>query len=409
MRFLIYDLKRMFSGKALVFLCLLSPILVVFIFSTVISPMIFTAKGLHFNLAICDEDKSEAVNEFITQMLNSQALADIVTMYPVETVDAGLELIKSGDISVLVHIPSDLFESMRKGNEVKVEIISTKAHSLEANLITMTLDSSLSVVGKSQNIMEASRLILIDKGEEADNAEDFMNESTNSAINQYMNRREVLGEGGPLSLVGQYLPVEYYLSAIFALFAALSMLPLIHFSAVDAQGAILRRGLLCGIGTSRFFTARIISGAIFILLVLLMLFPTSLLLRLAGDILGGTYANNFSSLAVALVLSPICFSSLALTIATWLPSERTALWTGFFFVLGMAVFCGALIPEGALPTWVAVIGRWLPMRSSMRLLSVSLFDYDKSIFLQDVLKTGCFSAIFLALGFLGLRKRGRGE
>ena len=235
-----------------------------------------------------------------------------------------------------------------------------------------------------------------------------MNESTNSAINQYMNRREVLGEGGPISLVGQYLPVEYYLSAIFALFAALSMLPLIHFSAVDAQGAILRRGLLCGIGTTRFFTARIISGAIFILLVLMMLFPTSLLLRLAGDILGGTYANNFSALASALVLSSLCFSALALTLATWLPSERTAIWTGFFLVLGMAVLCGALIPEGALPKWVAVVGRWLPMRSSMRLLSVSLFDYDKSIFLQDVLKTGGVTAIFLSLGFLGLRRRGRG-
>lgn len=41
MRFLVFDLKRIFSGKALVLLCLLSPIIVVFIFSTVISPMIY--------------------------------------------------------------------------------------------------------------------------------------------------------------------------------------------------------------------------------------------------------------------------------------------------------------------------------------------------------------------------------
>lgn len=408
MRFLLYDLKRMFSGKALVFLCLLSPIIVVFIFSTVISPMIFTAKGLHFNLAICDEDKSDAVNEFITTMVNSQALADIVTMYPVPTVDSGIALVESGDVSVFVHIPKGLFESMRQGNEVKVTIFSTKVHSLENNLITMTLTSSLSVVGKSQNIMEAARYVLLDKGETEVSSEEFLDGSISTAIDQYMNRRVVLGEGGPLSPVGQFLPVEYYVSAIFALFAALSMLPLIHFSAVDSQGAILRRGLLCGIGTTRFFSARIISGAIFIFLVQTMLFPTSMLLRLAGDALGGTYANNFPALTAALVLSSLCFSALALTIATWIPSEKTALWTGFFLVLGMAALCGALIPEGALPKWASVIGRWLPMRASMRMLSVSLFDYDKSIFLQDMLKTGGFSVILLSLGFFGLKRRGRG-
>ena len=57
MRFMTYDLKRMFSGKALVLMCLLSPIIVVVVFSTIIAPMIFTAKGIHFNIAICVEDK----------------------------------------------------------------------------------------------------------------------------------------------------------------------------------------------------------------------------------------------------------------------------------------------------------------------------------------------------------------
>lgn len=407
MRFLLYDLKRMFSGKALVFLCLLSPIIVVFIFSTVVSPMIYTAKGLHINLAICDEDKSDTVNEFITQMVNSQALADIVTVYPVETVELGTQLIENGDISVLIHIPVGLFDSIAEGNEVKVTIYSTKSHSFEANLISMTLSSSLSVVGKGQNIIEAARTVLVEKGETQEDSQKFLDDSTNSAINQFMNRRNILGSGGPISPVGEYLPVEYYLSAIFSLFAALSMLPIIHFSAVDCQGAILRRGLLCGIGTTRFFTARIISGTIFIALVQLMLFPSSLLLRLAGDVLGGTYANNLSALAVALALSSVCFSALALTIATWLPKEKTALWAGFFLVLVMAVFCGALIPEGALPKLAIAVGKWLPLRASMRMLSVSLFDYDRSIFLQDVLKTAGFSAVLLSLGFWGLKRRGR--
>lgn len=407
MRFLLYDLKRMFSGKALILMCLLSPIIVVFIFSTIFAPMIFTAKGIHFNLAICDEDKGREVNQFITQMVNSKSLADMVSVYPVSTVDDGLELVEGGDVSVLVHIPQNFFADMQKGTQVEVSIISKKAHSLEASLISMTMDSSLSIVGQGQNVMEAAKYMLIEKGELQVSANEYFDASMKSAINEYMNRREVLGEGGPLSLTGEYLPVEYYLAAIFSLFAALSMLPLIHFSSVDVMGAILRRGLLCGIGTMRFFSARIISGTIFIVLVQMMMFPTAALLHLAGGVLGGLYSNNLAALALAILLSSICYAALSLAIATWLPNEKTALWIGFYLVLGMALVCGALLPEGALPKLAADIGKCLPMRSSMRTLSLSLFDYDGAIFWKDILKTVGFTAILLPLGFFGLKRKGR--
>jgi len=408
MRFLRFDFKRLFSGKALVLLCLLSPILVVFIFTSVVSPMIYSAKGLHFNLAICDEDGSEAVSTFITQMLNSQALLSLVDAYPVKSTEDGLALISSGDVSVFVHVPKGLFEKMRSEQAVQVEIISTKAHALEANLTSMALTSALEIVGKSQNVMEAARQMLLEKGVSETDADRYLSDATNTAIKRYMTRREALGDGGPVSPVGEFLPVEYYISAIFVLFAALSMLPLIHFTAADSSGAILRRGLLCGIGTGRFFAARIISGGVFVFLVLTMLFPTALLLKLGDAMLGGTYANNIGALALALVLTALCFSALALALAVWLPNESVALWAGFFLVLGMAAFCGALVPEGALPAWTAAIGRWLPLRASMRLLSLSLFRYDGALFVRDVLKLLGFSALLLPLGYLGLWRRGRG-
>ena len=407
MRFLRFDFKRLFSGKALMLLCLLSPILVVFIFTSVVSPMIYTAKGLHFNLAIFDEDGSEAVSTFITQMLNSQALLSLVDAYPVKSAEDGLALIESGEVSVLIHVPEGLFEKMRSGQAVQVKIISTKAHALEANLSAMALTSALEIVGKSQNVMEAARQILRDKGVSDSDADSYLSNATETAIKRYMTRREAMGNGGPVSPLGEFLPVEYYISAIFVLFAALAMLPLIHFTAADSSGAILRRGLLCGIGTGRFFMARIVSGTTVVFLVLTMLFPTALLLKLGDTVLGGTYANNLVALALALVLTALCFSALALAIAVWLPNENTALWAGFFLVLGMAAFCGALIPEGALPGWVSGVGRWLPLRSSMRLLSLSLFHYDSGLYKQDALKLFGFSALLLPLGYLGLWKRGR--
>lgn len=408
MRFLLYDLKRMFSGKALVILSLLSPIIVTLVFSAVVAPMIYTAKGLHFNLAMCDEDQSEPVHEFVNQLINSQALSDIVSVYPVTTLDNGIAMLDNGDVSVLIHIPPNIFENIRAGKAVEVSIYSTKAHALEAELISMVLDSSLSAVGKSQNLLESAKNIVVIKGVSETDSELFLENSTSFAITEYMNRREVLGEGGTLSPMGEYLPIEYYLSAIFSVFAALSILPLIHFTANDASGSILRRGLLCGQGTVRFFSVRILSGMIFILLVQLMLVPASLLLNLSGELLGGSYATNIAALIALMILSSFCYSTLAVSLGTWIPQKQSALWIGFYLVLIMSLLSGALIPFGALPKLAASIGQWLPMRSAIRALSNALFSFDREIYLQDVMKLAVFSVILLPLGYLGLRKRGRG-
>lgn len=407
LRFLRYDIKRLFFRSSLLSLCLLSPLIVLLIFSMVVSPMLFTGRGLHFNLALLNEDQSAEVNEFINQLIHSQALADLVSVYPVDTVERGIALAEQGKVSVFVHVPPDIFSDIRSGREVRATIYGTSAHSLEMELISMILDSSLSLVGKSQNIMEAARRILLQKEASWEDSQAFLSDATRFAIREYMGRRELLGRSGPLSPLGEYLPVEYYMSAIFSIFAALSMLPLIYFSAADSNGSILRRGLLCGMGAGRFFAVRIASGALFIFLVLAMLFPSSALLRLSGEMLGGAYANSFGALLVSMLLTSLVFSALALAIATWIPGEKAALWAGFFLAVCMAVLCGALIPEGALPEMATAIGRWLPLRASMRMLSASLFDYQQEAFVRDAAKSLSFGAALLPLGFWGLKRRGQ--
>ncbi|NLV85610.1 MAG: ABC transporter permease [Clostridiales bacterium] len=405
-RFFFYDIKRLFYHSSLLSLCLFSPLIVVLIFSLVVSPMIFTGRGLHFNLALCNEDESTEVKEFINQLVNSQALIDLVSVYPVDTVEKGIELAEKGKVSVFVHVPQNVFSDIREGDDTRAAIYGTNAHSLEMELITIALDSSLSVVGKSQNVMEAARLVLLEKGESVKDAEVFLDNATGFALNEYMGRRELLGQSGPISPLGEHLPIEYYISAIFSIFAALSMLPLIHFSAADSHGPILRRGLLCGIGAGRFFAARIASGTIFIFLVLTMLFPSSIILRLSGKLLGGTYVSSFAALLFSMFLTALVFSALALVIATWLPGEKTALWFGFFLTVFMAVFCGALIPESALPKMAAIIGKWLPLRTSLRMLSLLLFNFSYEAFTRDALKSLGFAAFLLPLGLWGLKRRG---
>jgi len=406
-RFFMFDLKRILSGKRLVALLVFTPFVVLLVFSTVIAPMLFTAKDLRFNLAIFDEDGGEAVSQFINQMVGSQALRDIITVYPVYSEELGYKLVLNDSVSVLLHIPPDLFDSMAEGQPVSIDIISTSPHALDAEIITMTLGSALSIVGQAQNILESASETLMGKGVAKDESEAFRDRATNSAIEEYINRRSAIGKTGTVSLLGDFLPVEYYLSAIFCTFAVLAMLPLVQFTARDATGAIFRRGLLCGMGSLRFFVVRLFSGAVLVLVVLAILFPAAAVLRSMGYFLGLSYAQRMPALLLALLLTALCFSSLAACLAVWIPGEENAVWACFFLVLLMVSLGGGLIPSEGLPIWVAAIGEAFPFKAAMRSLSYALFEYNEMLFRSGVTRTALYTGLFSLAGLAGFWRKER--
>jgi hypothetical protein len=403
------DIRRLFSRKSMVALCILSPVLVMILFASILMPLLFTGRGLHFNLAMLQEDDSLEVRFFITQLVNSHALADVVTLIPVDSLESGLELLERQEASVLMHVPPRVLENIRNHSPIHISIIGTEAHALEQSLIAMTLGQSLFLVGQSQNQMEAARNVAVTKGVPAGEADLFLQEMTYDAIGQYLFRRQVLGENGSLSPLGEYLPVEYYLAAIFALFATFAMLPLIHYTAADVSGAILHRGLTCGRGAIQFYLARLGSGTLFIMLVLLMLLPTTLLLDLADQFIGSAYRGNLPALLLTMLLTAFAFSTLAVALAVWIARVQPAIWTGFYLILGMAVAGGALVPEGSLPDWLIGIGRWLPLRATMRGLANSLFAFDPVLLQQDMLKLALLAAVFLPLGLWGFARKEYGR
>ena len=123
MKMLRIDLKRLFSGKAVVALCLLAPVVVLLIFSSIIAPTIITSKGLLTKYAIFNEDKHEAVNTYINRLAYSDALKDIAMPYPVDSMEKGMELLDNDDVEVLIHVGPDLYEKMTKGGDAVTELI----------------------------------------------------------------------------------------------------------------------------------------------------------------------------------------------------------------------------------------------------------------------------------------------
>ncbi len=407
MRLFFYDLKRLFYRRSLVALCLLTPVAVVLIFAVVVAPLIVTGGGLHFNLALYDEDGSEPVRQFVNQLFNSQALRDIATVYPVADFDTGVALVENDDVSVFVHIPEGVFDRLDEAGEISVTVVATRAHALEAQVLSMVADSALGVVGKTRNIFTEAGALLTEKGVGTQPSARFIDGMTDHLVDNFMVRREIIGDTGVVSLMGEYVPIEYYFSAVFALFASLAMLPLVHLTATDLSGARLRRGLLSIQRPSRILASRTASGAVFIALVLLMLVPAAIALRSGGAFLGGMNTGSPPALVLTIALSALCFSALAVAAAVWLPDDKTALWTGFYAVIAMAAVSGVFVPTGALPDWASAIGRALPMRPVMRTLSATLFKFDKVIYTEDTFKILIFTAAFLVLGFAGLKRRER--
>jgi hypothetical protein len=407
-RFLICDIRRLFSRKAMILLCVLAPVVVMLLFASVVAPMMFTGKGLHFNLALYEEDNSLEVRAFIFQLVHSRALEGLVNIREVDSLDAGLQLLERQEVSVVMHIPRDVLEDIRSQKPVEVSIFSTPEHALEQELIRMTLGQSLLLVGQGQNQMEAAKTFIMKQGVPLADADIFLHDMTYEALAQYMLRRQILGETGTLSPLGEYVPVEYYLAAIFALFAAFAMLPLIHFTAADLAGSILRRGLACGHGVLRFYLSRIGSGSLFILLVLLMVFPTTWLLNQADAFIGTAYQGSLLALILTIVLSAFCLSALAAALASWIGKAQPALWAGFYLALGMAAAGGALVPDRLLPDWLAAAGRLLPVRACMRGLAGALFTFDAGLFWADMAKLAITAALLMPLGYWGFARRGRG-
>lgn len=407
MKLVLIDLKRVFSGWGTAALCILAPLCVVLALSLVAIPMFATYKMSKFNAMICDEDGSEPVREFITQLVNSKALRDLIALYPVDTPEQGLALLDSGDATLFIHIPPQMFEDMQAKRPVQLDIYGGPGHELEVSVVRNALSDSLAAVGKSENILELAYWSVRDAGVSPKEGGRFFSDTLDYAIEQYMSRREVYGDMGMVTPVGDLVPVQYYMAAVYTLFAALAALPLARKTAGDLSGTLLRRGVLSGQNAARFFAARFTSGAALELLLLLTLIPVGLALSLANYTGSAELSGYFPALLLAILLVACCFSALATAIPLLARSRDTAAWAGFTLILLLAFCSGLLIPERMLPGAMQTAAGFLPLAAGMHLISSALFRFDAISYARNAAMLLLWGILFAGLGYGGYRKRER--
>ncbi|NLF80138.1 MAG: ABC transporter permease [Clostridia bacterium] len=402
---LILDIKRLLGhGKAGV-LALVAPLAALLVFAAIIVPLLAGSGSLAAPYAICNEDQSEPVELFINLLANSESLRDISTAYPVDDIMAGFDLLEQGKVSVVVHIGEDFYQRLLKGENAQVSLYAYPSHAFEQTMISLTLNHALAAVGQSQNLLEMTGQAAVAAGVAPAESARLVADGLDQAIRRHMERRSVLSRQGALSPTGDYLPVEYYLAALFSLGAALAMLPSLHLTAFDLQGPLCRRGALAGRRGRRFLIARLVSGGLLINLTLLLLLPAAVFIHELGVYWGRGVGLGWLALLLALPLISLTLSALGLCLGSLAKQPRLSLWYGFYAVLLMAVLSGALLSEGMLPPLISELGRWTPLKPSMSIIANTLFAFDPARYLRDISRLLLLLFVYcLAGGFLYSRK-----
>ena len=399
-RFLLYDLKRIFSSRATVILCLLVPLVVMLLFASVVAPLLITRTRVETScVVICDDDGTDVTQDFINYVANSKAFKDLVYISKVDSLEEGQRLIDTGEASGMLYIPKDFYKDFSEGKVVTIEVFGTEFHTMESALVMVAVETALNTVGRSQNALNVIRDYLeardVDQGE----VDTFFSALTDLGIKVVSNRKAIIGQEGFVSPAGELLPAELYLSAMLAWFIALAALPLSSFSAGDFSASVLQRGLRAPGMRTRFLAARLLSGAVFLLLVAFLIFP----IGLGASSIDRMFKGNAAAFFAAVLLLALTFSAMSLGLSALLKSSDAAVWVGFWLIVLFAMAGGAILPDSMLPGWAKAVGQWSPVRTAMRLLGGTVFRFDAAAYWWDMLKAGLWGvagAVCAAAGFM---------
>lgn len=142
LQWLSVDLKRLFHGRGLILATLLMPIVGMLMFSSVLAPMLAIQTDLRIPYAICNMDKSKQGQRLVSMVMNSESLRETSKGYPVADEQAGYQLLREGRVGVLVCIPEDFYQTMSRGEDPRLWIISYPEHSFDQTMVCLTLDGS---------------------------------------------------------------------------------------------------------------------------------------------------------------------------------------------------------------------------------------------------------------------------
>ena len=397
-RFVFYDIKRLFGhGKAAI-LAMLSPLFVLVLFATFLVPMLSNEDGPVVSCALYNEDDSGMVQQLMDIVIAEKVEDGTARVYPVKSIETGKKLVDEGKVAAFIYLPPNTYTDSVNGKPVSLEFYYSPAHAFETLTFYTSLKSFLSVFGQGIRLVYVAGEIAIEHGMSRDDVIRLWNNGTNEIINIHIHRGRVIGRNGCI-LPGGDDPMRFGMAFLFGICAYFAAFPVIYLTGLDVTGPFKKRILPPGNILLSYF-ARLLSGTLLILCTFLIMYPVARVLR-------DLHLRFALSVLPAMFLCALAFSSLAILIGSLFARPESSLWAGLY--VGIVLILGIVFTgnDYNLPKPIMAFLRFSPLRAAISVFSNSMFDEISARYRQDMLILLVACVIFTAAGCINYIRKER--
>ena len=401
-RIILLNIKRMAGNKLLLLVLTLAPLLLLSVFGSVVAPVFFSGGLEKARIAVLNEDTDPLTGSIIEGLIEDEKTRGMLEVVFVSSREEGLRLLKSG-AAAFISVPAGFQETLRGGGKSYLQLAMNPSRQLESMLISDVLESDVGMVNDAQRAVNSLYQALLADGMPKDQAGDAYYSAARHFMVQALNRKAVIDVQGELSPLGSLMPVEYYASALLAVFLFFSAMAVAGLTAQDGANCVLDRHLAGGRSSASYIATRTVSGAA---LIALQGIPAVGLILLAYS--SGFWYTGAPALALpALLLLAFTVSVFGVCVGILCRGRDVAVKVVFLLVSVLATLGGAVIPASGLGP-LADIAPWTPVYAALRLLSSSIFFFSGPEFLESAVVLLVYSILFFAVSYAMTRKKAWG-
>lgn len=265
-RLIKYDLKRLFANKVTLVLSIITPVVTLALFASVVVPLMFSYRVVEkARVIILNEDEDEYMEEVFQEIVGEQSIQNVVSVEFVRSLEEGIAQVEEGQAIFFFVINEETMMNFYYREPSVVDVWVSSGDDFETALFLPIFGHVVDMFNQSQlglDYILDEMLTFADVNESYDQFNDVM-----IYLGIQMLNRSDLYEMEGISPLGKFLPIEYYISSLFSLFLGFGMIPLIGYNVSDFQSTAFTRGVAHFRWPYTFLLTRVLTGSMYILLV----------------------------------------------------------------------------------------------------------------------------------------------
>ncbi len=400
------ELKKMFYRKSLLLISLLSPVIVLIIFASVMIPSLIRLNGVGIINNVFIEDKSPVINIFINSYVekttgnNSKSLLKI---RKVNSYQAGYKLLSDNDANIFTYIPADTIDKILASEKFDINIYTKLAYAFEASIYVHDLQKNISLAEKLSPSYRLVAQFLSARGLNDEQVDKSILASQKIAGRKFAFRKAMF-DYASAAIKKNDIPVLYYIVSIVTIFISLGMLPIVWFTSVDLNSVLIKRSAFKGSLKLRYLVAKLLASALFICLTIALLIPANSLLRIKLHAAHQVVENPLL-IMVGIVIAAAFLASLSIFIASVIPNGIHGIWFAFYMLIIMLFISGGLYPIEKLPPLLKIIGMSTPLFYIKEIIGAIFGVYSQAIYLRSIFMLVLYSVVLFIVSYFLLAKR----